>query len=61
VLEEHADRCDNDVRRSEPVNSLITGVGKSFVIKAARNLFDKLGYTHGCEYAFTGLQAVVAA
>ena len=64
VLEEHADKCDNDVGRSEPVRALITGgpgVGKSFVIKAARNLFDKLGYTHGCEYAFTGLQAVVAA
>ena len=64
VLEEHADKCDNHVGESEPVRALITGgpgVGKSFVIKAARNLFDKLGYSHGIEYAFTGLQAVVAA
>ena len=37
VLEEHADKCNNDVGQSEPVHALITGgpcVGKSFVIKA---------------------------
>jgi hypothetical protein len=49
---------------SEPTRALVCGrpgVGKSFTIKAATKLFDKLGYKHGVHYAFTSLQAVVAA
>ena len=63
MLQEATDAAAGCVGKSEPVRALITGgpgVGKSFVIKATRLLFDKLGYTNGTEYAFTGLQAVVA-
>jgi hypothetical protein len=64
VLQEDADAASGFVGKSEPVRALITGgpgVGKSFVIKATRQLFDKLNYSNGTEYAFAGLQAVVAA
>lgn len=64
ILAEHADCMDGAIGRSEPTRALITGgpgVGKSFVIKAARSLFQKLGYVNGTHYAFTSLQAVVAS
>ena len=64
VLEEHADIVGNCIGSSNPINGLITGgpgVGKSFVVKAARELFDALGYSRGVGYAFTALQAVVAS
>ena len=64
VLEEHADTVGNCIGSSDPINGLITGgpgVGKSFVVKAARELFDALGYSRGVGYAFTALQAVVAS
>ena len=62
VLEEVDDSYVNG--NSEPVRAGVfgrPGVGKSFTIKAASKLFDKLGYKHGVHYAFTSLQAVVAA
>ena len=64
VLEEHNDTVAGCVGRSKPISALITGgpgVGKSFVVKAARSLFDALGYNNGVDYAFTALQAVVAS
>jgi hypothetical protein len=63
VLQEHQDMLDGCIGRSEPVSALITGgpgVGKSFVVKAARQLFGSLDYGRGVEYGFTALQAVVA-
>jgi hypothetical protein len=64
VLQEHHDAVDNSVGRSKPLCALVIGgpgVGKSFVIKAARCLFAKLRYSQGFGYSFSALQAVVAS
>ena len=48
---------------SEPLRALICGkpgVGKSFITKAAKELFKRMGWQQGQEYQFGAFQAVVA-
>lgn len=48
---------------SEPLRALICGkpgVGKSFITKAAKELFRRMGWLQGQEYQFAAFQAVVA-
>ena len=61
MLKEEDDMCSGT--QSEPLRMLIAGgpgVGKSYVIKAMRSLFDSLKWQQTQQYQFAAFQAVVA-
>ena len=60
---EEADLAAGVPGRTPPCRMFLTGAagtGKSFIIKAARMLFDELGWMQGQEYQFTAYQATTA-
>ena len=63
VKEEAHDVQSGQVGKSEPLQALVygkPGTGKSFVMKAAGDLFQKLTWQQGRQYQFAAFQAVVA-